>query len=454
MLKYNQMTVAEQDPMAVFTYALRAPETRRQYPRRFKVFLDFLKIYGSLQQQAITFLTAAKQNKAWAEDSFMKFIEYQKQRSSTGEIAASTISNYYKATKLFCEMNDLVLNWKKIARGLPRGKKAANDRAPTTDEMKKLLEYPDRRIKPIILVMASSGIRVGAWDELQWKHVTPIKNDKGEIIAAKLTIYPGDQEEYFTFITSEAYFALADWMKFRVENGEEITGNSWVMRDIWQTTNMKYGARFGLATNPKKLESIAITRILERAAWEQGVRNPLPNGFKRHEWKVSHGFRKFYKSCTEFARMKSLNIELLMGHDIGISKPYYKPTEQELLKDYLNAVDQLTIIDDSQKVHKTIAELQKRSSDNEYILKAKLHEKDEQLTKILERQDDLEVRFMEVLRIAKLKDGMIGKDRTILDKDRNITAKYVDDRNQIRTVKFPIDSIDIFDGDAEDNKSN
>jgi hypothetical protein len=124
------------------------------------------------------------------------------------------------------------------------------------------------------------------------------------------------------------------------------------------------------------------------------------------------------------------------------------------LKDYLNAVDQLTIIDDSKKVHKTIAELQKRSSDNEYILKAKLHEKDEQLTKILERQDDLEVRFMEVLRIAKLKDGMIGKDRTVLDQDRNITAKYVDDRNQMRTVKFPIDSIEIFDGDAEDNKSN
>jgi integrase len=449
------MTVSvEQDPLSVFTYALRAPETKRQYPRRFKVFLDFLKIGGSLQQQAITFLAAAKQNKAWAEDSFMKFIEYQKERCSTGAISESTVSNYYKATKLFCEMNDLTLNWKKIARGLPRGRRAANDRAPTADEIKKLLDYPDRRIRPIVCIMASSGIRVGAWDELQWKHVIAIKNDKEEIIAAKLTIYPGDREEYFTFVTPEAYFALEDWMNFRIDNGEEITEDSWLMRDIWQTTNMKYGARFGLATNPKKLKSSAITRILERAAWEQGVRKVLPNGCKRHEWKVAHGFRKYYKSCTEFVGMKSLNIELLMGHDIGVSKSYYKPTEQELLKDYLNAVDQLTIIDDSKKVHKTIAELQKRSSDNEYILKAKLHEKDEQLTKILERQDDLEVRFMEVLRIAKLKDGMIGKDRTVLDQDRNITAKYVDDRNQMRTVKFPIDSIEIFDGDAEDNKSN
>ena len=101
------MTVTvEQDPLSIFVYALRAPETKRQYPRRLKVFLDFLKIDGSLQQQAITFLTTTKQSKAWAEDSLMKFIEYQKQRCSTAAISESTVSNYYKATKLFCEMND------------------------------------------------------------------------------------------------------------------------------------------------------------------------------------------------------------------------------------------------------------------------------------------------------------------------------------------------------------
>ena len=27
------------------------------------------------------------------------------------------------------------------------------------------------------------------------------------------------------------------------------------MRDIWQTTNVDYGAKWGLATNPKKLKS-------------------------------------------------------------------------------------------------------------------------------------------------------------------------------------------------------
>ena len=106
-------TEEERDPMTVFAYALKAPETRRQYPRRFKIFLDFLKLNGAIQDQAKQFLFKARQNPSWAESTFMKFIDYQKERSIRREISESTISNYYKATKLFCEMNDLTLNWKK-----------------------------------------------------------------------------------------------------------------------------------------------------------------------------------------------------------------------------------------------------------------------------------------------------------------------------------------------------
>ena len=45
--------------------------------------------------------------------------------------------------------------------------------------------------------------------------------------------------------------------------------------------------------------------------------------------------------------MKSINIEKLMGHSIGISDSYYRATEAELLEDYLKAVDLLTIDEES-----------------------------------------------------------------------------------------------------------
>ena len=63
--------------------------------------------------------------------------------------------------------------------------------------------------------MASSGIRIGAWDLLQWKHCEPIFNENGEVIAAKLIVYAGDVEEYYTFVTAGAYNALKDWIDFK-----------------------------------------------------------------------------------------------------------------------------------------------------------------------------------------------------------------------------------------------
>ena len=207
--------------------------------------------------------------------------------------------------------------------------------------------------------MASSGIRIGAWDYLQWKHIKPVSNDERKLIAAKLVVYSGDSEEYYCFITPEAYTSLKEWMDFRASYGENITGQSWVMRDLWQTTNMNYNTKLGFATCPKKLKSSGIKRIIERALWEQGLRSSLPNGVKRHEWKAAHGFRKFYKSRAEQV-MKPINVELTMGHDIGVSASYYKPTEHEILKDYLKAVDILTISNDNAVLQKEVAELQQK----------------------------------------------------------------------------------------------
>jgi hypothetical protein len=124
---------------------------------------------------------------------------------------------------------------------LPQERQASNDRAPTVEEIQRLVEYPDRRIKAIVYTMISSGIRLGAWDFLQRNHVIPVSDRSGEIVAAKVIIYAGDREEYYSFITPEAYACLKEWMDFRSSYSEKITSDSWLMRDLWQTTNIKYG---------------------------------------------------------------------------------------------------------------------------------------------------------------------------------------------------------------------
>jgi hypothetical protein len=56
-------------------------------------------------------------------------MKFQRERVWRGGIPESTNPNYYKETKLFCEMNDIVLTGRKILCGLPRAKQAANERA-------------------------------------------------------------------------------------------------------------------------------------------------------------------------------------------------------------------------------------------------------------------------------------------------------------------------------------
>lgn len=96
-----------------------------------------------------------------------------KERIEKKEITAATALNYLKTIKLFCEMNDIILPWKRITRGLPKARRYANDRAPTIEEIRKIIEYPDRRIKSIVLTMVSSGIRLGAWDYLNGNILFP-----------------------------------------------------------------------------------------------------------------------------------------------------------------------------------------------------------------------------------------------------------------------------------------
>lgn len=50
--------------------------------------------------------------------------------------------------------------------------------------------------------------------------------------------------------------------------------------------------------------------------------------------------------------MRSINIEKLMGHSVGISDSYYRATKSELLEDYLKAIDFLTINEENRLLNK------------------------------------------------------------------------------------------------------
>ena len=83
----------------------------------------------------------------------------------------------------------------------------------------------------------------------------------------------------------------------------------------------------------------SIRQYYNRLLFSIGIRNQKK---RRHDFSV-HGFRKYFKTRAEQAGMKPINVEILMGHSVGISDSYYRPTENELLQDYLHVKDALTI---------------------------------------------------------------------------------------------------------------
>jgi site-specific recombinase XerC len=381
---------SDPNPWTLYLYAMKSPVTRDKYQKRLGKFFDFLRVEGStIEDKSRVFVEMATRESNWTFNNILSFIQFQNSRVIKKEISGATVRNYVKSIKLFCDMADLPVAWKKITRGLPKGRKYADDRIPTIEEIRKVIDYPDRRIKAIVYTMASSGIRIGAWDYLHWSHIRPIEKD-GEIVAAKIIVYAEEDEEYFTFISTEAFRALKDWMDYRESSGEFINDNSWVMRDLWDT---RVAQGRGLVTNPKKLTSLGIKRLMERAIWAQGLRKKLEPGKKRHPYQANHSLRKWFKTRCEIAGMKPINVEKLMNHSTGISDSYYRATESELLEDYLKAVDLLTINGDKIILQKQVLELKEKSKDSEYIIKAKLDEKDAEV-QILKEKFECDIKAM------------------------------------------------------------
>jgi integrase len=329
-----------EEPLEEFLDGVTNPATRDHYKRFLGYFFKFLKLEGdSLKNNAEIFAKRSKENSQWSESSIKKFIRFQKERIEKGEISPASISNYYKPIKLFCVMNDINQNWDKITKTIPKSKRRSTDRIPTKEEIKQILNYPDRRIKAAVLVMISSGIRLGAWDDLKWGDIAPITKDD-KVIAASIIVYKGDEEEYKTFITPEAYHALKEYIEFRKSHGEIINEKSWVLRDEFDTSN--HGK--GYPTIPKKLKSSGLKSLIERALWGQGIRKPLEKGQRRHEFKTDHGFRKYFDTMAE-RKMKSLHVQILMNHSTGLSDNYYRISEKELLEEYLKSVPDLSIFE-------------------------------------------------------------------------------------------------------------
>ena len=130
----------------MFKYAIKTEITRKYYERRLKKFFDFIEFEivadKDIEFRCNKFAEKAKDNSNWTLSQIIRFLQYQKERVENKEITSGTLKNFVKSIKVFCEMADISIPWKKITSGLPNARQSANDRAPTIEEIKKIVRIP------------------------------------------------------------------------------------------------------------------------------------------------------------------------------------------------------------------------------------------------------------------------------------------------------------------------
>ena len=283
-----------------------------------------------IEQQLITYLVDLRRN--------------QKLSYASLSIRLATLRKFY-------EMNDVVINWKKVSNYLGENTRVMKDRAYTTEEIQQLLVKVDERTSVVILLLASTGIRIGAVPDLKLKHLTKIK----DYDLYQITVYENTKDEYYCFCSPECANAIDSYFAYRERCYEMIGPNSPLIREQFDRDNPD--------TRHVSLDTLVflIREMLVAAGIQKVEHLTETNAVGRHRKEVmtSHGFRKFATTNMIRAKVNPEAREMLLRHSIGLSDSYYRPDANEILTEYLKAVDLLTINEENRlkrKVEKLSSE--------------------------------------------------------------------------------------------------
>ena len=109
-------------------------------------------------------------------------------------------------------------------------------------------------------------------------------------------------------------------------------------------------------SNPKQVTRHSIGWRLISLGERSGIRKRGQDKNIRQNIMVAHGFRKFFTTQLVNSRANPEMREMLLGHKIGLTGVYYKPSVEEIKQEYEKAINVLTINEDVHSELKNIGQ--------------------------------------------------------------------------------------------------
>lgn len=352
----EQQTSLSQRGERLFLNSVRSPHSRRVY----KFFFDkYLRIHG--YKEASDLLA---RNQKEIETEIIEFIISSTEKG----MKYAAILNYIKPVITFAKINDLMVNSKKINRYMPPNVRTKKTTAYTHEQISKLLEVADERMKAVILLCSSAGLRIGSIPSLNWgslQEVSAGAGAGGDLY--QITVYEGEPEEYITYCSSEAKKAILSYISVRERFSEVILPSSPLIREQWDRRD-SFAAR-----HPKRVKTETLAHKIAELARVVGLRNKdqltedekdTHRGASRlKDVPQCNGMRRFFTTQLVNSGVQTEHRWLLEGHNLkGNDNSYVKISPNDLFKSYMLAHDNL-LISQEHKLREKVEKLEVERSE-------------------------------------------------------------------------------------------
>lgn len=244
----------------------------------------------------------------------------------------------FRAVKRWIELNKIDVDWRDIV--LPSVTIKIEDRAPTKQELKRIISVCGIRDKSLVLFASSSGLRANTIRTLTYGDVNfqfpdiaeitvkrQYQDRNGQIVKTGRKI--SKKRNFFTtFITPESKKALLDYIKYRKEQGETITSKSPLFTGGIEQGKMLSKCYIGVHWG----------RLLKRAHLN----------VKSGKWNILHfhTLRKFTETQFINAGCKPSYREFWLGHKGAyLESNYFRGEQKDHLREYRKAIEHLSIIE-------------------------------------------------------------------------------------------------------------